>query len=62
MPAQNRGMQARTQLLGWALFLVCSFFFITDSVITGSPLGIAGSALFLLGCVVFLVPLIRRRG
>ena len=62
MSAQNQDIQRRTQLLGWALFLVCSFFFIADSVIAGSPLGIAGSILFFLGCVIFLVPLVQRRG
>jgi len=53
--------ERRFQLYGWLLFVICSFFFIADSVASGSPLGIAGSCLFLLGCIVFLVPLVRKK-
>jgi len=51
----------RLQLYGWLLFVICSFFFIADSVTSGSPLGIAGSCLFLLGCIIFLIPLVRKK-
>ena len=43
----------RRQLYSWLLFLLCSLFFVADSVAVGRPLGIAGSVLFFLACVVF---------
>jgi hypothetical protein len=51
----------RFQLCGWLLFLVCSFFFMADSAIAGNPLGVAGSVVFLLGCVIFLIPLVQKK-
>ena len=60
MPAESdRGK--RFQLYGWLLFIVCSFFFIADSVINGDPLGITGSVIFFLGCVIFLIPLLKKQ-
>lgn len=50
----------RLQSYGWMLFVVCSLFFIADAAINGSALAITASALFFLGCFVFLVAL--RRG
>jgi hypothetical protein len=60
MPTDDE-KERRFQLYGWLLFVVCSFFFIADSIAAGSPLGIAGSCLFLLGCIVFLIPLVRKK-
>jgi len=56
MPTRKQERESQFQLLGWALFLVCSILFIADSVAAGSPLGLAGSVTFFLGCVVFLIP------
>ena len=50
----------RFQLYGWLLFVVCSFFFIADSAVAGNPLGIVGSVIFLLACIVFLIPLVQK--
>ena len=61
MPIKNKNRASQFQLYGWLLFVVCSFFFIADSVIDGNPLGIVGSILFFLGCVVFLIPLVHKR-
>jgi len=61
MPAGNRDREGRFQLYGWLLFVICSLFFIADSVAAGSPLGMAGSILFFLGCIVFLIPLVWKR-
>ncbi len=56
----------RYQLAGWILFVVCAFLFIASSWRNGDTLALLGSLIFLLGCVVFLVPLvgaaIRTRG
>ena len=61
MPTRNKDRASQFQLYGWLLFVVCSFFFIADSITAGSPLGIAGSVLFFLGCIVFLIPLVWKR-
>ena len=62
MPTRKQEREHQFQLAGWALFLVCSFFFIADSVAAGSPLGLVGSVVFFLGCVVFLIPFAWKRG
>jgi len=57
--------EKRFHLLGWLLFLVCAVFFITQSLKSNSILGLAGSVVFLLGCVAFLIPLVlswNRKG
>ena len=62
MPTKNQERESKFQIFGWVLFLVCSFFFIADSIISGSPLGLAGSVVFFLGCIVFLVPFAWKKG
>ena len=49
----------RYQLYGWILFVVCALLFIAASVIDREPLVLAGSVIFLLACLFFLVPLIE---
>jgi hypothetical protein len=56
----NQEKERKFNLYGWLLFVVCSFFFIADSIIAGSVTGIIGSIIFLLACVVFLIPLFRK--
>jgi len=56
MPVRKQERERQFQIFGWVFFLVCSFFFIADSVAAGSPLGIVGSVIFFLGCIVFLIP------
>lgn len=54
----------RLQLYGWILFVVCALLFIAASVIDRQPLALAGSLVFLLACLFFLIPLVDslRRG
>jgi hypothetical protein len=49
----------RYQLYGWILFVVCALLFIAASIIDREPLVFAGSVIFLLACLFFLVPLIE---
>ena len=49
------------QIAGWILFLVSALFFIAASWRAGDALALAGGLLFLIACVVFLVPLVRGR-
>ena len=51
---------SRLQRYGWSLFVVCAFFFIADGIVARSPLTIAASVIFLVGCVLFLLPLFRK--
>ena len=41
---------------GWLLFTASSAFFLAAAIRSGDGLAIAGSALFLIACGVFLVP------
>ena len=61
MTNRNSDREKRFQLYGWLLFVVCSVFFIANSVTAGSILGIIGSVLFFIGCIVFLIPLVRKK-
>ena len=45
---------------GWILFVVCAFFFIATTALAGDVLGVIASLLFLLACVIFLIPLIAK--
>ncbi len=45
---------------GWILFLVCAILFIASSIRNGDVLALIGSILFLVGCFVFMIPLVRR--
>jgi len=62
MPATKQVRESQFQILGWVLFLVCSAFFIADSLANRSLWGLAGSVTFSLGCVVFLIPFTWKRG
>jgi len=59
---RQKERESRFHLMGWALFLLCSFFFIADGVTAGDPLGIVGSVLFFLACIIFLIPFTWKRG
>ncbi|GAB6193380.1 hypothetical protein [Desulfocastanea catecholica] len=48
----------RYQLCGWILFITCALLFIAESFINRQPLLFIGSLIFLLACLLFLVPLI----
>lgn len=49
-------------LIGWLLFLACAVLFIVSGVRSGDMLLIAGSIVFLVACVVFIVPLLPLLG
>jgi len=53
--------ERKFHLWGWILFVVCAGFFIASAVDSGSGLGLIGSIVFLFACLVFIVPLVRRR-
>ena len=61
MAVSRQVREKRFQLFGWMLFLVCSVLFIIGSIDKDGPYWLAGSILFLVGCVVFLIPFFLKR-
>lgn len=47
-------------LVGWILFLACAFLFLYVAMRDGDLVLALASLLFLAGCVVFLIPLLRK--
>lgn len=47
------------QLVGWILFVICAIFFIASSLKNHDTLTFIGGVIFLIACIVFLIPLVR---
>ncbi len=62
MPTTKQVRESQFQIMGWVLFLVCSAFFIADSLASRNLLGLIGSVTFSLGCVLFLIPFTWKKG
>ena len=52
--------QHRYQLWGWILFIGSAIFFMASSIRANDPVSLIGGTLFLLACLVFLVPLVTE--
>jgi flagellar biosynthesis protein FliQ len=50
----------KIQLFGWILFVVCAIFFIASSLKNEDTLTFIGSIIFLIACMVFLMPLLGQ--
>ena len=59
MKDENGNRELKSQLLGWILFVICAVLFIAAGVRAQDVLTIAASIVFLLACVVFIIPLLR---
>ena len=55
------GKEIKYQLAGWILFIICAIFFVASSLKNHDILTFIGSFLFLIACIVFLIPLIKSR-
>ena len=56
-------MRDRTfNLIGWILFVLSAIGFIVSSLRSGDVPALIGSLLFLVACLVFLIPFLRRHG
>ncbi len=53
------GLEMKCQLTGWILFVICALFFIASGLKNHDPLTFIGSVIFLIACIVFLIPLTR---
>ena len=51
--------EIKYQLLGWILFIICAVLFIASSLKNHDILTFMGSVIFLIACIVFLIPLIK---
>jgi flagellar biosynthesis protein FliQ len=52
------GRGTKYQLAGWILFIICAIFFIASSVKNHDTLTFIGGIIFLIACIVFLIPLV----
>ncbi len=59
MTNDNRKQGIKRQLLGWILFMACDVLFIVSSIRNRDVYSLVASILFLIGCVLFVVPLAR---
>jgi uncharacterized membrane protein YjjP (DUF1212 family) len=48
------------ELWGWILFIICAGFFIAASIKNHDTLSLIGSIIFLIACLVFIIPLIAK--
>ena len=62
MSAEDGKREARFHLWGWLLFVVCAGFFIASSIESNDILGLRGSVIFLIACVVSIVPFFTKKG
>ncbi len=60
MSTDDKAREKKFHLCGWILFLICAAFFIASGISNGDRLSLAGSFIFLAGCVVFIIPLITK--
>jgi uncharacterized membrane protein YgdD (TMEM256/DUF423 family) len=63
--AENRNLSPRLEWLfhfaGWLLFTGSALFFCLSALKSGDILALIGGVLFLLACIVFLIPVWRTR-
>lgn len=54
-------IELKLQLWGWGLFILSAGFFTAASIRAGDMLSLLGSLLFLVACILFLIPLITKQ-
>ena len=53
------GQEIKYQLAGWILFIICAIFFVASGMKNHDILTFIGGVIFLIACIVFLIPLVR---
>jgi len=61
MSIDDKNRERKFSLWGWLLFLVCAGFFIASAIEGDNVLGLAGSTIFLVGCIIFIIPLVTKK-
>jgi hypothetical protein len=59
MKENQPGDAVKYELAGWILFIIGVLFFLVSSVINHDLLTFMGSVVFLIGCIVFLIPIVK---
>ena len=54
------GHEINYQLVGWILFIICAIFFVASSLKNHDILTFIGAVIFLIACIIFLIPLVKR--
>jgi len=49
--------EIKYHLAGWVLFVICAIFFIASSLKNHDTFALIGSIIFLIACLLFLIPL-----
>lgn len=57
----NRVQEIKYHIVGWVLFVLCAIFFLGSSIKNRDTLTFIGSILFLMACIVFIIPLVRKK-
>ncbi|WP_084071610.1 DUF3784 domain-containing protein, partial [Desulfocicer vacuolatum] len=58
---KNQNEQENKQhFVGWMLFVLCAVFFIASSIKNRDVLTLIGSIFFLVSCVFFIIPLVKK--
>lgn len=57
-PKEAFNQELHYHLAGWILFIICALFFLASSLKNHDVLTLIGSLIFLVACVVFMVPLV----
>lgn len=60
MSVDKGNKERKFHLSGWILFVVCAGLFITSAIKADDIFGLAGSIIFLIGCVAFIIPLVSK--
>jgi uncharacterized membrane protein YtjA (UPF0391 family) len=58
MSGGSESRELKLQLWGWIVFIICSVLFIVSGIRNRDVLSIVASVLFLVGCVIFMIPLV----
>jgi len=53
----SESRELKFQLWGWIVFMSCSVLFVVSSIRNRDVLSLVASILFLVGCVIFMIPL-----
>ena len=57
---QARMRNESINIIGWILFVFSALAFIASSLRAGDMVGLVGAVLFLVACLLFLIPFFRR--
>lgn len=54
-------LNVKYQLIGWILFIICAIFFAASGLKNHDILTFIASVIFLIACIVFLIPLLKSK-